>query len=211
MTLAIEPRSATLLATPPTFVPAPNSVVRFTVDQYHQMISAGAFKDDDTPVELLEGWIVYKMGHNPPHDVVVKLVATMLDRALNDRWHTRVQSAMTTADSEPLPDVAVVAGSARDYTKRHPGPADIALLVEVSDSSLDRDRNEKAPLYARAGVAVYWIVNVQDSIVEVYSNPAGPTLTARYQKVERFDINQLVALTLGGEMLPPIPVKEILP
>jgi Uma2 family endonuclease len=194
---------------PPTFVPSPNSIVRFTVEQYHRMISSGGF-DDDTPLELLEGWIVYKMGHNPVHDVVVKLVATMLDRALNDSWHTRVQSAITTSDSEPLPDVAVVAGSVRDYTTRHPGPADIALLVEVSDSSLNRDRVEKASLYARAGIAQYWVVNLPESVVEVYTLPAGSAAGA-YPKPQRFDVNDSIPLAIGGESLPPIPVKEILP
>jgi Uma2 family endonuclease len=209
MTLAIDPRQP-ILMDPPTFVPSPSSIVRFTVDQYHQLISAGAL-DDDAPLELLEGWIVYTMGHNPVHDVVVKLVTIMLDRALSDRWHTRVQSAITTSDSEPLPDVAVVAGSVRDYTNRHPGPPDIALLVEVSDSSLNRDRNEKAPLYARAGIAQYWIVNLQESVVEVYSEPAGSPGAATYPKPDRFAITDSIPLIIAGQTFPSIPVKEILP
>src|SRR5437899_1999814 len=133
MTLALQPPL-------PTFVPAPSELKRFTVEEYHRMIDAGAF-DIDQELELLEGWLVYKMGHNPPHDVVVKLVASALDAALPSGWHTRTQSAITTADSEPLPDVAVVQGEVRDYLVRHPHPPDIALLVEVSDTSLDRDRN----------------------------------------------------------------------
>jgi Uma2 family endonuclease len=209
MTIAIEPTPA-ILIDPPTFVPSPDSIVRFTVDQYHRMISAGAFQDD-APLELLEGWIVYQMGHNPAHDVVVKLVALMLDRALNDKWHTRVQSAITTFDSEPLPDIAVVAGSVRDYSKHHPGPTDIALLVEVSDSSLTRDRINKAPLYARAGIPEYWIVNLPESVVEVYSHPVGSGLEARYPDPGRFTLNDSIPLTIAGQALSPIPVKEILP
>lgn len=202
MTLAVQPR-------PPRFVPSPAELKRFTVDEYHRMIDAGAF-DDERPVELLEGWIVYQMGHNPPHDVVVKLVATLVDRALPDGWHTRVQSSITTADSEPLPDLAVVKGNPRDYLARHPGPADIALLVEVADSSLDRDRREKAPLYARAGVPIYWIVNLQESVVEVYADPASHP-TARYQRVDRHAAADAVVLTLAGQTLPPLAVGGMLP
>jgi Uma2 family endonuclease len=203
MTIAIQPPP------PLTFVPAPETVRRFTVEQYHRLIEAGAF-DDGSPVELLEGWIVNQMGHNPPHDVVVKLVASMLDNALPDRWHTRVQSAITTADSEPLPDVAVVAGVARDYLTRHPGPGDVALAVEVSDTSLLRDRVEKAPLYARAAIPVYWIVNIAEGILEVYTDPTSKG-AAGYRKTEHFDINASAPLVIQGQMIASIPVKEILP
>jgi Uma2 family endonuclease len=200
MTIAVEPEAQ-------TFVPAPQSIKRFTVEEYHRAVEAGLF-DAGEPVELLEGWIVYKMGHNPPHDVVVKLVATMLDSVLPERWHTRAQSSITTSDSEPLPDIAIVAGEVRDYLKSHPGAADIAFLVEVSDSSLDYDRRIKSALYARAGIAVYWIVNLQESVVEVYTKPAG---ARRYGDPARFGINDSVPLTIGGKTLPPIPVKELLP
>jgi Uma2 family endonuclease len=196
---------------PPTSTePVSRGLHRFTVKQYHRMIEVGVFSDRD-PVELLEGWIVDQMGHNPPHDVVVKLVSLMLDRAIPDRFHSRVQSAVTLADSEPLPDVAVVAGSVRDYITRHPGPADIALLVEVSDASIDRDQGQKVRLYARAMVPAYWIINLQAAIVEVHTQPTGPAATPQYQKVERFGPNDAIPLTVAGQALPPIRVKEILP
>jgi Uma2 family endonuclease len=150
------------------------------------------------------------MGHNPPHDVVVKLVSALLDRALPDRWHTRVQSAITTADSEPLPDIAVVAGAVRDYVTRHPGPDDVALVIEVSDSSLDRDRSEKAPLYARAGIPTYWIVNIPDGILEVYTDPASKGVVG-YRKTERFDIATSAPLIIAGQTLATLPIKEMLP
>ncbi|MDB5319245.1 MAG: hypothetical protein JWN40_876 [Phycisphaerales bacterium] len=174
------------------------------------MILAGILKEDD-PVELLEGWIVYKVTHNPLHDATVDQVQEAIRNRISKDWRIRVQSAITTSDSEPEPDVVVAQGPATRYAKRHPGPADIALLIEVADSSLDRDRNEKAPLYARAGIALYWIVNLQESLVEVYSDPAGPTLAPKYQKLERFGINDSVSLTIGGQIIAPIPVTEILP
>jgi Uma2 family endonuclease len=198
----------TFATAPPRFIPSPASLRRFTVDEYHRMIDAGAFDGDDNPVELLEGWVVYQMGHNPPHDVAVKLVAKMLDRAIPDHVHTRVQSAITTADSEPLPDVAVVFGDPRDYVGHHPtGPREIALVVEVADSSLDRDRNEKAPLYARAGIGVYWIVNLQDATIEVHTDPTNQG----YRKTDHFRRGANIPVTIAGQSLASIPVSDILP
>jgi Uma2 family endonuclease len=203
MTVAIQAR-------PPRFIPSATSLKRFTVDEYHRMIEAGAFEDDQ-PVELLEGWIVYQMGHNPPHDVVVKLVAMLLDRAIPGTWHTRTQSSITTTDSEPLPDVAVVAGTPRDYLSRHPSSQDIALVVEVSDASLDRDRREKAPLYARAGISTYWIVNLQESTIEVHTDPTGPDPQPRYRATTRHGIADAVPLLIPAQPPASIPVKDLLP
>ena len=75
--------------------------------------------------------------------------------------------------NEPEPDLSVVRGESDDYTDHHPGPADIALVVEVADSSLSRDRGEKRDNYARAGIPVYWIVNLVGRQLEVSSNPTG--------------------------------------
>ena len=77
-------------------------------------------------------------------------------------------------DSEPEPDATVVSGTPRDYTYRHPVPTDISLIVEVADSSLQRDRQQKRRIYARNGIPIYWIVNVVDRVIEVHSSPSGP-------------------------------------
>lgn len=191
----------------PSFVPDWRALRRFTVDEYHKLIESGAL-DGKPPVELLEGWIVNQMGHNPPHDVAVKLVSAWLDRALPERVHTRVQSAITLPDlSEPLPDIAVVRGGARDYAARHPGPADILIAIEVADSSLDRDRNDKGPVYARAGIPLYWIVNLPERLVEVYANPAD----GKYPAAVRFAPGDAVPLAVAGQTLPPVPVSDLLP
>src|SRR2546423_11609672 len=118
--------------------PPPFPVHRFTVDEYHRIIQAGVLTEDN-PVELLEGWIVPKMPHNPPHDATIELVEESLQSKLPAGWRIRVQLAITTDDSEPEPDLAVVRGAARSRLTSHPGPQDIALLVEVSDSSLSHD------------------------------------------------------------------------
>src|SRR5436305_4096318 len=84
--------------------PAP--VRRFTVDEYHRMIQTGILEEDDS-VELLEGWIVLKMPRNPPHDVAIDLAREAIETRLPAGWRVRVQSAITTSDSEPEPDLAV--------------------------------------------------------------------------------------------------------
>lgn len=203
MTLAIEPN-------PPTFVPAPGEVKRFTVEEYHRFIQAGAFHPEER-VELLDGWMVYKVTHNPLHDAVVDQVQEAIRKRVSEEWRVRVQSAITTADSEPEPDVVVARGPASRYLAAHPGPADIALLVEVADSSLNRDRVEKARLYARAGIDQYWIVNLPESLVEVYRQATGAGAAATYSEPQRFGINDSIPLAIGGQSLSPIPVKEILP
>src|SRR5436309_2218555 len=94
---------------------------RFTVDQYHRMIEAGVLDENDR-VELLEGWIVPKMVHNPPHDCAVSLVQTSFAGFLPKSWIMRIQSAITIDDSEPEPDVVVAKGPARRYLTAHPHP-----------------------------------------------------------------------------------------
>jgi Uma2 family endonuclease len=200
MTIAVEP-------VPSTFVPSPDLIKRFTVDQYHRLIDADVFAAD-ARVELLEGWIVYKMTHNPLHDSTVDRIQEILRDRISKTWRVRVQSAITTRDSEPEPDIVIARGPASRYAKRHPVAKDIELIVEVADSSLDRDRNEKGPLYARAGISVYWIVNLQESVVEVYSSP---TRGRRYAALQRFRMKDSVPLAIAGQTLPPIPVKELLP
>src|SRR5438105_9817214 len=120
------------------------------------MIHAGILTEND-PLELIEGWLVAKMTHNPPHDGTVQRINKRLGRRLPAGWDLRIQSAVTTSDSEPEPDLVVVRGDETTYLHKHPGPADVGMLIEVADSTLSRDRQEKARLYARAGLPCYWI------------------------------------------------------
>jgi len=114
------------------------SIWRLSVAQYHEMIRAGILAEDD-PVELLDGCLVQKIIKNPPHCLATGLVRDALEKALPEGWHVKSQDPITLAASEPEPDVTVVRGSRRDYADRHPGPADVALVVEVADTGLQRD------------------------------------------------------------------------
>jgi Uma2 family endonuclease len=187
----------------------------FSVAEYHRLIQTGILTEDD-PVELLEGWLITKMPRNPPHDVAVGLTEQEIRSRLPTTWITRGQSAVTTDDSEPEPDVAVVRGPLRRYSNQHPTPADTALTVEVSDSTLQRDRTIKLRLYARAGIAVYWIVNLVDRQVEVYTNPTGPVAPGSgteptYANRQDFLPGSAVPLNVPGQPPCLIPVQDLLP
>src|SRR5262249_6277291 len=147
----------------PTFTLQPPSLpVRlFSVDEYHRLIETGILTEDD-PVELLEGLIVPKMPHNPPHDCSIGLKEESLRGPLPTSWLIRIQSAITLSDSEPEPDLTLARGMARTYHDHHPGPQELAAIMEVADTSLARDRGEKLRLYARAGIVCYWIINLID-------------------------------------------------
>jgi Uma2 family endonuclease len=177
---------------------------RFTVDEYHRLISSGGLSEDER-VELLEGWIVSKMPHNPPHDGMIDLVVGELQVLLPADWFPRIQSAITTTDSEPEPDIAVVRGPRTRYRLRHPGPLEIGILVEVSESTLQQDRAYKAPLYGRAGVPVYWIINLPESRIEVYTEP----WESGYQTVRHYGTGELVPIILDGREIGSIAVASL--
>lgn len=183
---------------------------RFTLDEYHRMIGAGVFVKNDQ-FELLDGWIIAKMPHNPPHDLAVSLGLRQLTSCLPSPWFCRVQSAVTLTTSEPEPDLAVVLGPERRFAASHPTPSDIALLIEVADSSLADDRREKGALYAQANIAEYWIVNLVDRRVEVYTNPTGPVADPEYRQRRDFDANTSVPLTIHGQIVATIAAADLLP
>ena len=120
------------------------------------------------------------------------------------------QSVVTTAESEPEPDIAVVRGHELDYMSRHPGPAELALVVEVSASSLPRDRLEKVRIFARAAIPVYWIINLVNRRVEVYTDPTGPDSGPVYRTRHDYRAGDLVPFVVNGRELGPIP-DELLP
>jgi Uma2 family endonuclease len=184
---------------------------RFTLGQYHRMIEAGVLTENDR-CELIEGQIIAKMTHNPPHDTSVDLTQSALTGILPEGWRVRVQSAITIASrgSEPEPDVTVVRGPARRYSRSHPRPKDIALLVEVAETTLHKDRTTKQRLYARARIPVYWIVNLIDSCVEVYTVPQGGR-SASYANRQDYSLNEAVPVVIEGRAIARITVQELLP
>jgi Uma2 family endonuclease len=183
---------------------------RLSVDQYHAMIREGILTDDD-PVELLEGWLVSKMPKNPPHRIVTRLLRQALERLIPDAWYVDTQEPITTADSEPEPDVVVVRGETRQYLDRHPGPEDVALVIEVADTTLQRDRTFKKRLYARAGIPVYWIVNLPEQVCEVYTEPSGVVARPDYHQRQAYGMADAIPVVLEGVEIGRIAMREFLP
>lgn len=183
---------------------------RFSVAEYHRLIASGVLTEDDN-VELLNGYLVHKMSRNPPHDSALQLLLAALPPRLPGGWTLRLQSAVTLAASEPEPDGAVVRGGPRTYAGRHPGPADCGLVIEVADSTLAADRADKGLLYAEAGIPEYWIVNIVDSQVEVYTRPSGPGATPAYASRQDYPTGAAVPLVLGGQTVGTLPVADLLP
>lgn len=137
--------------------------------EYERLIDLGAFGPDDR-VEFLAGQLVVREPQGSPHATAVRLVAHALRAAFGRDWTIEPQLPVALdEESEPEPDVTVVAGGPRDYLASHPTRP--ILVVEVAMSSLALDRGEKASLYARAGLRDYWIVDLVDHLLEVYREP----------------------------------------
>jgi Uma2 family endonuclease len=174
------------------------------------MIQSGILAAGE-PCELLDGWIVPKMTRSPLHDLALGLAEDEIERRLSSLWFRRSHSAVTTAGSEPEPDLAVIRGRRRDYDTHHPGPRETGLVVEIADSSLVQDRAVKGPLYASAGIPIYWIINLADRQVEVYTLPSGPAPTPGYRQRQDFLVGDSAPIVLDGTEIDRIPVSDLLP
>jgi Uma2 family endonuclease len=200
---------------PPTTAPLPLQGTmagfrRFSVPEYHKLIEIGVLTEDDN-LELLEGYLVHKMSRNPPHDRVIQRSNRVFIKILPVGWDLRIQCALTLPDSEPEPDISVVRGDDANYEHRHPGPADVGLIVEMSDSTLTCDRLDKGRIYARANIVCYWIVNLVNRQIEVYTQPSGPVAAPAYAHQSTYRPGDSVPLVLDGVTVASIPVDDILP
>lgn len=199
-----KPKAAALA---PAIPPLP--VRRFTVEEYHKLGEIGVLTENDR-VELIRGWIVPKMTLNPPHTYAVTALMKRFLTLVGPRAVVRVQQPITTADSEPEPDVLLATGRDDDYKSRHPKPSEVSILVEVAESSLREDQTTKLEMYAGAKVAVYWIVNLVDRRVEVYTQPRGGKNPTYRQRTD-YGPGAAVPVVVGGKELGRIAVAELLP
>ena len=137
--------------------------------RYDRLIGVGIFGPQDR-VELLDGLLVAREPQGERHAAVVGLVRMALERAFGRRYHIREEKPVALDErSEPEPDIVVVPGGLRDYLTVHPSRP--VLIVEVAETSPALDRLRKGGLYARAGIAEYWVVNLVDEGLEVYRDP----------------------------------------
>lgn len=203
-----SPQSPLVSSGPPAVPPDPAQ--RLTVEQYHEMITSGILPEDNS-MELLEGRLVRKMPKKPPHSVATKFLRKALERAIPPGWEVDSQEPITTSDSEPEPDGMVYRGNDRQYLDRHPSPEDVAMVAEVSNSSLQEDRTTKKRLYARARVPIYWIINLVDNQLEVYTDPSGPTEQPDYGQRQVYGPGDTIPLVIEGAEVGRIAVSDLLP
>lgn len=159
----------------------------WTRDEYYKIAAAGLF-DLSERVELIAGEIITMAPQDSQHATAVRLAENALRLAFDRGYDVRSQLPLDLSQhSQPEPDIAVVVGTPRDYRDAHPTTA--LLVVEVSGATLAYDRREKASLYAQADIADYWIVNLQDSLIEVYRQPtplAGQPFGYGYRTLMRY-------------------------
>ena len=177
-----------------------------SVEDYIGLVRDGTVDSDDR-VELLNGEVVEKMARHPPHILATKKTVKALTHARLAGWSIIKGDPVRLLDSVPEPDVAVVRGDDDDYAQSYPGPAEIGLIIEVSGSSLDRDRTLKLPAYARSCLAIYWIINLFDHCLEVYSGPAG----SEYRSHQILGPDDEVSLILDGREVARLRVRDLLP
>jgi Uma2 family endonuclease len=182
---------------------------RFTVEQYHQMRDLGFFVRYGRE-ELIEGYVVLPEEQTPQAATSRHVMARRLDVLVGDGWRVRQVAGLTLTDSELAADVCVARGPSRTYVARHPGPADVGLVVEAVDVCLHLAQTMKARIYARAGITEYWIVNLPDHQVEVYTQPSGPTATPSYGEVQVHPAGSSVPLVLDGVNLGAIAVDDVI-
>jgi Uma2 family endonuclease len=187
----------------------PLTLRRWKRVEYERLVDLGVFEGD--PIELIGGQLIVAEPKGSPHATAVGMANDALHAVLPPGWIVRVQDPLALDDeSAPEPDIALVRGSRADY--RHAHPARPALAIEVAQSSLGFDRQQKGSLYARAGVQDYWIVNLVDGVLEVYRD-AAPDASApygwRYRSIQTLSPPALVTpLVLPSSS---IPVAALLP
>jgi Uma2 family endonuclease len=169
---------------------------RFSVEDFYRMAEAGIFTEDDR-VELIEGEVVEMPPIGPLHAGTVNILAGLLSRAVAERAVVAVQNPVRLEpDSEPLPDLAVLKYRPDGYSRSHPGPDDVLLVIEVADTTVAYDRGVKLPLYGRSGIREAWLVDLAAGKVEVYREPSP-------------DGYRLIRISAPGESLSPLALPDI--
>ena len=183
--------------------PAAADIRRITVGEYEAMIDAGIFADGEK-IDLIEGMLVRKMTKKRRHTAGSAMVRRAIERVLPGGWHAESEAPIRLANRDTLhePDVSVIRGRIEDYLDLDPGPPDVALVVEVSYTSVKKDR-KLAATYLAGGVPAFWLVNLPDRRLEIYTNdPRMPTIV---------DASGHADLVLDGQAVCRIAVADLLP
>lgn len=168
----------------------------FTVDEYYKLAEVGILKDTDK-VELIDGRIINKNAITSQHAGMLNRLTRKFIELLSDKFIVRNQSPIRLNNqSEPEPDVTITKYCRNNYFDNHPTPEDVLVVVEVSDSTLEKDRTIKVPLYAMANIPEYWIINLVDKQIEIYRQPKKGAYHFKQIISEKDQVIEVVGLSL---------------
>ncbi|NJL67880.1 MAG: Uma2 family endonuclease [Oscillatoriales cyanobacterium RU_3_3] len=186
---------------------APFTLRKWTVKEYHKLGEMGFFHPGER-VELIAGNIVKMSAKGTAHTSALGRTDRLFQDLFDNLAWVRVQDPIALDDSsEPEPDIALVIIDPFDYATHHPTPSEIYLIIEVADSSLAYDREVKAQIYARSGIADYWVLNVCDRQLHVFREPTADGYQSEVVMGENESISplQFPAVNIAiQEMLPPV-------
>lgn len=176
---------------------------KFSTDAYHQLVEYGLLPAE-ARVELLEGEIIEMSPINSPHSGTINRLQKYLEKMLGDEYVISSQNPIQIGPfSEPQPDLAILQWRDDFYFDKHPAPSEVIFLVEIADSTLEKDREIKLPIYAKVNIPEVWIVNLKAKQLEVYTLPQDSAYTQKriYQKGD----------FLAGTLVPKLKFDQVLP
>lgn len=183
---------------------------RLSRQQFRDLIRSEILPPENR-LEFVEGLVLTRMMLLPPHSGAVIRLNALIKPMLPSGWRYRQEQPLILTDGEPEPDDLIAAGTDDDNYRFHPTGRDAELVIEVADSSLIRDRSIKLSSYARAGIPVYWIVNLIDRQIEVHTNPDAAADEPAYRGRVVYTHDQLVAVMVAGHVVGTIAPAAILP
>ena len=220
MATVLTSNAKVIEVTPVEFTEMPaDRRVRFTVEQYEQLVRTG-FLVEGSPIEMLDGQLYWKdrrdrwspnMSIGQRHFLTVTLINVWLNEVSKGHgcFPTCQQALKLTSDDAPEPDASLVAGGIRDFSDREPEPDDVLLVVEVADSSLDRDLGDKCQLYSFVGLPTYWVINLADETIDVFEQP--DSAAREYRRRTLLRKGDSVSLKLADGAVVTTPVESLIP
>lgn len=192
---------------PPSVSAAAYGIKRWTVEEYHRMDDLGILSPDER-TELIDGQIILMASKGTPHVTALHLLAHTLRDQLGSEALVRTQDPIQLTDfSEPEPDIAIVRGHILDYADHHPTAQEVDWIIEVADSTLKYDTETKAELYARSGIADYWVLDLKNRRFHIFRNPQPTGYSSHLMLAEPNQISPLAFPTLSLDLtasLPPL-------
>ena len=208
---ATTPRRKSLIPVAPRLRSERPRTYPITVAMFDKMIAAGVFPPNNRII-LWNGRLLEKMTKNPPHVYAQNEIVEALRTLTPPGWFVEQDQPVTLGDKNvPEPDLKIVRGNRKDFKGRRPQASDVSLVVEVSNSSLPLDTRSTLKNYAGAKIPTYWVVNIPDGRIEVYTDPTGPDRSPAYRVRRDYGIDDEIPVILDGREVGKIAVKDVLP